>query len=486
MKVAFFLLGAIALTFAASVLELEKDTFDQAIKDHPLIMVEFYAPWCGHCKRLEPEYEKAAEELEGIAALAKVNADAENNKPLASTFGIKGFPTLKLFRNGNTQPTDYTGERSTQALVSFMKRQALPAISTLSTSEETEKFAKGDRVVIVGFFDNHDSQEYKSFQEAADSLRNEFVFGVVIGNSAINKEYGVETPNVVLFKQFDEGKNILGSSNFNEITVFIKTNSVPLIDEIGPENYKMYSESGIPLAYLFVDSKVEGQKDTYLERIHSIAQGTKGKLNWVWIDWSKYAKHSEKLGLSGAVVPAVAIEDIGQGKHFAFDETAEITTANVQSWVNQYIEGKLAPTVKSEPIPESNNEPVKIVVANNFNQIVGDTTKDVLVEFYAPWCGHCKKIAPVWEELAKDLQHVPSLVIAKIDATANDVDPSLGIRGFPTIKFFPANNKDAPIEYAGDRSKADFITFLAQHSSVKFEAGTGVDAASGEDTKDEL
>jgi len=468
MKVAFFIFATVALALGSAVLDLDKDTFDQAIKDHPLIMVEFFAPWCGHCKRLEPEYEKAAEELKGVATMAKVNADAEINRPLASTYGIRGFPTLKIFRNGSFQPTDYNGERSASAMVSFMKRQALPAISALTTSEDVEKFSKSDRVVVVGFFDNADSQEYKSFQEASDTLRNEFVFGSVIGNSAINQQYGVESPNVILFKQFDEGKNVLGSNKFGEIASFVKSNSIPLIDEIGPENYRMYAESGVPLAYLFVDSKVEGQKDTYIERIRSIAQQTKGKLNWVWIDSSKYAKHAEKLGLSGTVTPALAIEEMNEGTHFAFDEKTEITTASVAPWVNLYTEGKLEPTIKSEPIPESNSEPVKVVVAKSFSQIVGDTTKDVLVEFYAPWCGHCKKLVPIYDELAKDLENVPSVVIAKIDATANDVDPKLGIRGFPTIKLFPANNKETPVEYNGDRSKDDLIKFLQQNASTKF------------------
>ena len=53
-------------------------------------------------------------------------------------------------------------------------------------------------------------------------------------------------------------------------------------------------------------------------------------------------------------------------------------------------QGKIAPKYKSEKPPRKNNGPVKIVVANTFQQIVGDKTKDVLIEFYAPWCGHCK------------------------------------------------------------------------------------------------
>lgn len=66
--------------------------------------------------------------------------------------------------------------------------------------------------------------------------------------------------------------------------------------------------------------------------------------------------------------------------------------------------------------------------------------KDVLVKFYAPWCGHCKSLAPIWESAASKLAGNPHIVIAKLDATTNEV-PGVNIRGFPTLKFWPGNDK---------------------------------------------
>jgi len=69
-----------------------------------------------------------------------------------------------------------------------------------------------------------------------------------------------------------------------------------------------------------------------------------------------------------------------------------------------------------------------------------NTTKDVLVKFYAPWCGHCKTLIPHWEEAAEKLSNNKNIVIAKIDGTTNEV-PNIDIKSFPTLKFFPGNNK---------------------------------------------
>jgi len=173
-------------------------------------------------------------------------------------------------------------------------------------------------------------------------MRDSFVFGEVVGLSNVAKSFGAESESVVLFKKFDDGKNTLPKAEFDNLAKFISANSIPLIDEIGPHNFKTYLETGLPLVYLFVDVSVAGQKDEYISKIRELAQQTKGKLSWVYIDWAKYAKHSERLGLSGTTVPALAIEKPEVGTHYAFDETTEITTANVEAWVNKFFVRRLA------------------------------------------------------------------------------------------------------------------------------------------------
>jgi len=450
------------------VLVLTSQNFDDTINEHNLILVEFYAPWCGHCKHLAPEYAKVATNLKGIVPLAKVDADEEGNRPLAQRFGIRGFPTLKLFRNG--VPTDYQGGRTAVEIESYLRKQALPAVSELETAQAVTDFSTKESVVIVGFFDNSNSADYAKFKEISETFRESFIFGAVINQAKVNKEFEIEaTPAVILFKSFDEGKNILSADSFATLEAFIQKHSVPLIDEVGPQNYKTYADSKLPLVYIFVDLSIDGQKEKYVELARPHAVQSKGKINWVYIDWNKYSKHAERLGLTGKTVPALAIENLVEGTHFAFDESSEITDASVSAWISSFLAGNLQPTIKSEDIPASNDGPVTVVVAKNFDEIVNDPTEDVLLEFYAPWCGHCKQLAPIYEEVGTILKDVKNVVIAKIDATANDVSPKLGIKGFPTIKFFPSNNKQAPIDYEGERTVDSFITFVQENSGIKFD-----------------
>jgi len=125
---------------------------------------------------------------------------------------------------------------------------------------------------------------------------------------------------------------------------------------------------------------------------------------------------------------------------------------------------KLTAYVKSEPEPEQHG-PVKVVVGTTFDEIVFDNSKNVLIEFYAPWCGHCKTLAPVYEELAEKFHDRKDVVIAKIDGTANDFPrDTFEVQGFPTLYFKPAGAGSSIVQYNGDRGLKDLEKFVKAHS----------------------
>ena len=95
----FPLLGCLAAATAGSgVVPLTKANFSSFVNSHPYVLVEFYAPWCGHCKELAPAWAEAAGRLKSKVALAKVDATEEED--LSEKFDVSGYPTIKLFRNG--------------------------------------------------------------------------------------------------------------------------------------------------------------------------------------------------------------------------------------------------------------------------------------------------------------------------------------------------------------------------------------------------
>jgi len=115
-------------------------------------------------------------------------------------------------------------------------------------------------------------------------------------------------------------------------------------------------------------------------------------------------------------------------------------------------------------------------VGKTFSDIVLDDSKDVFVEFYAPWCGHCKALAPKWEELGGMFQDETSIVIASVDATENDTP--FKVQGFPTLVFYPAGGKQSPITYEGDRTPAAMADFLRSNAKASL---TGTDQHSHDD-----
>src|SRR5690606_16086706 len=100
----------------------------------------------------------------------------------------------------------------------------------------------------------------------------------------------------------------------------------------------------------------------------------------------------------------------------------EITPENLENFLNDFFGGKLQPYYKSEEIPSEQNESVYKLVGKNFNEIVMDQNKHVLVMFYAPWCPHCQQLEPEYVKLAeyfKERRELGNILIAKLDSTVN-------------------------------------------------------------------
>jgi len=128
-----------------------------------------------------------------------------------------------------------------------------------------------------------------------------------------------------------------------------------------------------------------------------------------------------------------------------------------------FINGKAGTNGRIKEAPTA----VPVLTEANFDSVVKDPNKNVLVEFYAPWCGHCKKLAPDYEKLAKIFSSEKDVVIANLDATENKAPAeAYGVSGYPTIKWFPKDNKEG-VSYEGGRSVDDFVKYINENAGTE-------------------
>ncbi|KAG3025513.1 Protein disulfide-isomerase [Phytophthora cactorum] len=496
---------ALALLFALSmvvraaefeeqddVLVLTESNFAEAVSGHDTLLVEFYAPWCGHCQKLTPEYAAAAKnlkELDPPIRLAKVDATAESK--LAEQFAVRGFPTLKFFKGDVESVKDYDGGRTSAEIEKWVIKKSGPAVKIVETAEELEEIKEANDVVVFTVIDAEEGEARTLLEKLADA---DDLAVYVASTSADVTEDAAAVNKVVLYKKFDEGKVVYdGEFEKESLGEFVKGNSLPLVITFSQEKAPMIFGGEMTEHVLaFVDTS----KD-YVSGIEAAlkapAKANKGKLLHVIMP-STEKRIVDYFGLKDEEMPAIMLVNMaGSMKKYGFDYKADDFVAKIEDGLTEdlvafeksYFEGKLTPLLKSADPEDDSDEAVKVIVGTEFQKRVIDNEKDVLVEFYAPWCGHCKALAPKYEELAEKFADVDSIMVAKMDATANEIDhPGVDVRGFPTILFFPGKDKQNPVVYEGSRDVEGFTEFLKTNAQ-KFELDGSEHGAEQEQDEDE-
>ncbi len=154
-------LGILGTNAASSVLDLIPDNFDNVVlKSGKPALVEFFAPWCGHCKNLAPVYEELGAKFASEDKVSIAKVDADEHKDLGRRFGVQGFPTLKWFDGKSDKPEDYNGGRDLESLTSFISektgvkvkaKKATPSAVMMLTDSTFKKEIGGDKDVLVAF-----------------------------------------------------------------------------------------------------------------------------------------------------------------------------------------------------------------------------------------------------------------------------------------------------------------------------------------------
>nr|CDS17464.1 protein disulfide isomerase A3 [Echinococcus granulosus] len=451
------------LVFGTDVIPLTKKTRSELSK-HPVALVKYYAPWCGRCKELAPHYEEAAAELkikEPSVPLFEVNCDEETD--MCNEAGIKGYPTLKVYNYGE-YAEEFDEGRTTENIVNFMVlRSGPPATEILDESRYKELFEGEDYIVSL---QSKKSDEIDEFEKLARKLRKFFKFVYTKSSflsSSKDSLIQLSLPKQLETKLEDRSKTYDGPLKSADIEQWIRKNAV---GTAGIRDKKMKEFFKKPLLVVYTQINFERNPSNvryHRNRLISVAKDTKSELQFALSDTSAFSDELYEMGLTANDEGAMVIIMGENGKNYLMSD--KFGVSELKKFVSDFAAGSLEPYIKSEPIPEKQEGSVMKVVGRTFEKVVLDESKDVLVEFYAPWCGHCEALKPKYEELAKKLSKEKDVIVAAVDATANSFPPAFDVQGYPTIYWVPKASKDKPIPYKGGREVDDMLKFVAKSAT---------------------
>jgi protein disulfide-isomerase A1 len=470
------------------VVALTDENFEEFITSHKFVCVKFHADWCGHCKSLAPDFEKVAsffldEKPELGLVLAELNGP--ENPVINEKMGVKGFPTMLVFTGSMDSPLRYDGGRDVQSLTTTLQKMIGAPTEKVELADLEDVLTKHvdeeESVVVVARIP--ETGKYDKFlAKFRDFARTK------MGTTFLEVVDPVVTkPEIEVVRPFVGEERVLKHVGpIEKFGAFLDNAALPIFGPLSRETAAAYVQSKLPLGVLFMEVSAPGFKkdlaklrdEVFIPAAKEV--GTAGKMFFCYVDNSVFGSQRKRLGLPEETkVPVFAIDDLHNGQRFPLlpskdgEETFEdiMTFERVRDLANGYITGELETYIRSEPVPENplQEDGVFKLVAKTFTTDVFQETHDVLVKIYAPWCGHCKSLAPKYAHAAQLFaKHgLSTLRMADMDGTENDLPKGMKVQGYPTVMFFPAGSKDASdsVEFSEERNIVDLVTFMLDNAS---------------------
>ncbi|KAM7351187.1 protein disulfide-isomerase A6 homolog CaBP1 isoform 1-T3 [Cochliomyia hominivorax] len=330
------------------VTELTPSNFDRlVVQDDAIWVIEFYAPWCGHCQSLVPEYKKLAKAVKGVVKVGAVNAD--EHKTLGGQYGVRGFPTIKIFGANKRSPTDYNGQRTAKAIaeaaLAEAKKKVQAAFGGGSSGGSSGSSSSGDDVIeltddnfdklvlqseddwLVEFFApwcGHCKNLAPEWAKAATQLKGKVKLGALDATVHQSKaaEYGVRGyPTIKYFpagkKRSSDAQEYDGGRTASDIVTWATDKHAanvppPELVEIVDESSFDNACEGKPLCIISVlphildcDAKC---RNKFLDTLRSLGDKFKQKQwGWAWSEATAQSELEESLEIGGFGYPAMAV-----------------------------------------------------------------------------------------------------------------------------------------------------------------------------------
>lgn len=445
----------------------------------------FSSRQCPHCQALAPEYSAAATTLRSSrpdVVLAKV--DATENKALARRFGVKGFPTLKWFRDGVAH--EYTGGRSSASeIVAWIQQKTGVLLQHVNSASDVDAMLAERTHVLVAFVqDAVGGAEVAVLQEAAEVLEENIAL-VSDKHVAIKIGIGAVPPTVTLLRTFEERMVVLdqpSSMTVDGLVSFVRRHRRPSLLAFSTATASTVLQAPYQLlCFASAQDDIE-RLQPVLKRAAAALRSSDKSVLVVTVNAASVNETASVytfFGISGnsTALPAVRGFTNLEGKMTKFKPHADgdLSLDALVAFGRSLLNGTAKAYYTSQQIPTESQDPgaVTIVVGDTFDAIVLDRERDVLLEVYAPWCQHCRALEPVYERLAKRFRRIDSVVITKMDGTANE-HPAASATQYPTLLFYPATGdaaqaKGAPVVYDGARTVSALTKFVKKHATVPYE-----------------
>jgi protein disulfide-isomerase-like protein len=308
-----------------AVVDLQDDTFLPALLDpaNSLWLLKFYAPWCGHCKKLAPILDAVAPKLKGSMAIGKI--DCTIAKSLCTKHGVRGYPTMKFAMDGDVY--DYPGNRDEASILAFAQKMNLPSVTLVSSYEEALEFAKNTQegVAFVGF--DADAKG-GSAEELLQSTLAAQVFGQVArkkkafayfcwlrpGAAGLEKLKGVYR----FVNRIETGVEPrlweTQDPSTDGLMEFVQEKMIPLVSMFGPHNFQKIGKNGRPLVIGVVDESNAEQVTAVKDHLKAFITGSDKeiveKYYYGVMDGVKWSKFLEQFNVLPKDNPQVFILDV--------------------------------------------------------------------------------------------------------------------------------------------------------------------------------
>lgn len=237
-----------------------------------------------------------------------------------------------------------------------------------------------------------------------------------------------------------------------------------------------------PIFWLFLNTSFEGDRrnDDARALVRGEASSWRGRAHFVWLDAQRYEQHAASLALQRDMLPALAADH--QGAHHVYPRSpleatwGETAAARerLSEWVRGVVSGTIPPTLRSASPPLLNYEPLTIVVASTFDELVLEGGVDCLLVVTTEWCAGCDALDAELEALAERWQDEPRVRIARFDAGVNDLPRAVQIDKLPAILYIRAGSSEATA-LSHLRTERELTDALVRHSGGQLKRPANLD-----------